>query len=192
MPPVRHGKILLTRTTTTTKVVGIQHVAKNHGWARSLTDQSNPQKPTKKDMQSYPQNSPQAAARVVALALLADGQLKKAELDMLDRLGAHAQLGLARAELRQVIHTFFEDLPESVRLSGSDACLSPRTIRQLMDEVDDPQLRRKVLRLCAALVEADGHVADSESMVLMAAVEQWGLHRWVQQAGRAQRSLVYV
>jgi uncharacterized tellurite resistance protein B-like protein len=144
-------------------------------------------------MRTYPQNSPQAAARVVALALLADGQLQRAELDMLDRLGAHAQLGLARAELHDVIHTFFEDLHETVRLSWADRCLlSPRTIRQLMDEVEDPSLRLKVLRLCAALVEADGHVAEGESMVLMAAVEQWDLHRWMQQAGRAQRSFEHV
>jgi uncharacterized tellurite resistance protein B-like protein len=145
------------------------------------------------NMRTYPQNSPQAAARVVALALLADGQLQRAELDMLDRLGAHAQLGLARAELQEVIHTFFEDLRETVRLSWADGCLlSPRTIRQLMDEVDEPGLRLKVLRLCAALVEADGHVAEGESMVLMAAVEQWDLHRWMQPVGQDQRSLEHV
>jgi uncharacterized tellurite resistance protein B-like protein len=144
-------------------------------------------------MRTYPQNSPQAAARVVALTLLADGQLQRVELDMLDRLGAHAQLGLARAELQEVIHTFFEDLRETVRLSWADGCLlSPRTIRQLMDEVDDPGLRLEVLRLCAALVEADGHVAEGEAMVLMAAVEQWGLHRWTPQAGRAQRGFEHV
>lgn len=144
-------------------------------------------------MRTYPQNSPQAAARVVALALLADGQLQRAELDMLDRLGAHARLGLAPADFQEVIHTFFEDLRKTVRLSWADgSLLSPRTIRQLMDEVDDPGLRLKVLRLCAALVEADGHVAEGESMVLMAAVEQWGLHRWMQQAERAQRSFEHV
>lgn len=129
-------------------------------------------------MRIYPQNSPQAAARVVALALLADGQLHWAELEMLDRLGAHSQLGLPRAELHQVIDVFYKDLFESVRLSWADACLmDPRTLRQLMDEVDDPGLRRTVLRLCVALVEADQHVADSESVVLAAVVEQWGLHR---------------
>lgn len=144
-------------------------------------------------MRPYPSNSPQAAARVVALTLLADGQLHKAELDMLDRLGVHAQLGLARFELQEVIHAVSEHLPELVRPSGADVCLlNPRMIRQLMDEVDDPGLRLKVLRLCVALVEADGNVAEDESMVLMAAVEQWGLHQWMLQTGRAQRSLEHV
>ena len=144
-------------------------------------------------MRVYSQNSPQAAARVVALALLADGQLHRAELDMLDRLGVHAQLGLARVELHEVIHAVSEHLPEVVRPSGANVCLlNPRMIRQLMDEVDDPGLRLKVLRLCVALVEADGNVAEDESMVLMAAVEQWGLHRWMLQAGHAQRSFEHV
>jgi hypothetical protein len=34
-----------------------------------------------------------------------------------------------------------------------------------------------VLRLCVAVVEADGHVAEGESIMLVEAVEQWGLHR---------------
>ena len=29
---------------------------------------------------------------------------------------------------------------------------------------------------CCLTTEADGHVADGESMVLVSAVEQWGLH----------------
>ena len=129
-------------------------------------------------MQTYPQNSPQAAARVVALTLLADGQLHEAELEMLDRLRVHQQLGLTQTQLHEVIHRVSKDLFESVRLSWADACLvDPRTLRQLMDEVDDPGLRRTVLRLCVALVEADQHVSDSEVVVLAAAVEQWGLHR---------------
>lgn len=129
-------------------------------------------------MQTYPQNSPQAAARVVALTLLADGQLHEAELEMLERLRAHQQLGLTRTQLHEVVHRVSKDLYESVRLSWADACLvNPRTLRQLMDEVDDPGLRRTVLRLCVALVEADQQFADSESVVLAAVVEQWGLHR---------------
>ena len=48
-------------------------------------------------MRSYPRNSPQAAARIVALAMLADGDLTRTELDALDQLDAHEQLGLDRA-----------------------------------------------------------------------------------------------
>ena len=46
-----------------------------------------------------------------------------------------------------------------------------------MAEIDDPKLRRKVLRLCVAVVEADGQVDEGESAVLVAVVEHWRLHR---------------
>ena len=41
----------------------------------------------------------------------------------------------------------------------------------------DPELRRTLLQLCVAIVEADDHVAEGESVMLTAAVEHWGLHR---------------
>ncbi len=37
-------------------------------------------------MRSYPANSPQAAARIVALIVVADGDIGDAEIEMLDRL----------------------------------------------------------------------------------------------------------
>lgn len=129
-------------------------------------------------MRSYPINSPQAAARIVALTLLADGHLAKSELDALERFGAHEQLGLDREDLHAVLHGFCEDLLNSVRLSWDDACrIDPRTMAQLMAEVDDPALRLKLLRLCLKIVQADDHVADGEAIVLGTAVEQWGLQR---------------
>ena len=45
-----------------------------------------------------------------------------------------------------------------------------------MAEVDEPALRARVLSLCMSVVQADGHVAEGESIVLGAAVEHWGLH----------------
>ena len=129
-------------------------------------------------MRTYPRNSPQAAARIVALALLADGHLCKSELDVLARLDAHTRLGLDRDELHGVVHTFCEDLLGAMHLTWDDACrVDPRTMAQLMAEIDDPALRMQVLRLCVAVVEADRHVAEGEQIVLLAAVEQWGLQR---------------
>ena len=37
-------------------------------------------------MRKYPQNSPQAAARILALTIIADGDLDKAEFALLDEL----------------------------------------------------------------------------------------------------------
>ncbi len=129
-------------------------------------------------MRTYPRNSPQAAARLVALAVLADGHLCKAELDALDLHDCRETLGLEPAEFHAVMHTFCEDLLAAAHGCWADTCrIDPHTLSALLAEIDDPELRRKVLRLCVKAVEADGHVADGESIVMNAAVEQWGLHR---------------
>ena len=128
-------------------------------------------------MRSYPANSPQAAARIVALTVVADGDIGNAEIEWLDRLAVHEQLGLARDELHALLDTFCEDLLSSGQLQWADACpVDERTLADLMGEIQDPALRLKVLRLCVELAEVDAHVDEGESIVLAAAVEHWGLH----------------
>ena len=129
-------------------------------------------------MRSYPVNSPQAAARIVALTVFADGDIGDAEIAWLDRLVVHEQLGLTRHELHAVLDTFCEDLLSSDQLKWADACpVDERTLADQMGEIQDPALRLKLLRLCVELAEVDARVDEGESMVLVAAVEHWGLHR---------------
>ena len=57
-------------------------------------------------------------------------------------------------------------------MNWADACpVDERTLADLMGEIQDPALRLKLLRLCVELAEADAHVAEGESIVLVAAVE---------------------
>jgi hypothetical protein len=68
-------------------------------------------------------------------------------------------------------------LLSSEQLKWADACpVDERTLADLMGEIQDPALRLKLLRVCIELAEADAHVAEGESIVLVAAVEHWGLH----------------
>lgn len=129
-------------------------------------------------MRSYPTDSPQAAARIVALTVVADGDIGDAELQWLDRLAVYQQLGMNRHELHALLDTFCEDLLSSDQLKWADTCpVDERTLAQLMSEIQDPALRRKLLRLCVDLAEVDARVDEGESSVLVAAVEHWGLHR---------------
>lgn len=125
-------------------------------------------------MRSYAKNSPQAAARIVALLALADGSLSKIEVNQLDKIEAHLQLGMPRAELHSVLQTLCEDLQPGAHQSWADSSrVDANTLRQLMAEVSDPKLRATVMELCVAVVIADGHVAERESKVLAAALEHW-------------------
>lgn len=144
-------------------------------------------------MRPYPSNSPCAAARILALAALADGNICEAELDLLNRLRAYERLGLTRADFHAVGHTLSKDLLTSAQLTWADICpVDPRTLAELMAEVDDPELRLKVLRLCVLVCEADGHVVDGEEIVLVAAVEYWGLHREMLQPKLAEPGIEHV
>ncbi len=133
-------------------------------------------------MRSYPVNSPQAAARIIALTLLADGHLCKAELDVLVQQRAAAQIGLTPTELQEVVRLFCEDLLDGARTDWSDASsIDPRTLAALMAEIDDPELRLKLIKLCVAIIEVDDHIAAGEATVLAAAVEHWEMQRMMLQ-----------
>ncbi|MEC5384892.1 TerB family tellurite resistance protein [Uliginosibacterium sp. H3] len=125
-------------------------------------------------MRSYPLNSPQAAARIVALAMLADGNLSKAELDALAESGAEAQLGLRAGEWHDVVDAFCEDLMSNTHQTLGGACkIDPRALTALMAEVEDDDLRRKVLDLCVSVVDADAEIVEEEMIVLCAAAKHW-------------------
>ena len=86
-------------------------------------------------MRTYPTDSPQAAARIVALTLVADGHVCKTEFDVLERVGAYGQLGLDHDEMQAVLQSFCEDLLQAQSSQWADACLvDPRTLSQLMAE----------------------------------------------------------
>lgn len=123
----------------------------------------------------YPRNSPEAAARIVALALIANGRVTAAEVAVLDAVRAPERLGLARSRWHGVIIDLCGDLLGPAR-RGGEACIPGHVLNRMLDEVDDDDLRRLVLRLCSAVVQADRRIDDAESIVLLAAIERWGLH----------------
>ena len=126
-------------------------------------------------MRTYPRNSPQAAARIVALALTADGHVSSAEERVLDRLNIAGELGLAPAQFEQIVQALCED--HSVAqpaLAPPVGHLDAAMLTTLIDEIDDPALRRKVIRLCVAVAVADDYLADGEIAVLAAVLNAWG------------------
>ena len=123
----------------------------------------------------YPRNSPQAAARIVALALIANGEIKPSELAELEAVHAHDLLGLTRLEWHDVVHGLCAELLWSAT-AGSDCLIDSAMIDRMLCDVDDVTLQRLVLRLCAAVINADRQVDEGESIVLRAAINHWGLH----------------
>ncbi|MBB2486357.1 TerB family tellurite resistance protein [Mitsuaria sp. WAJ17] len=127
-------------------------------------------------MRSYPHNSPEAAARIVALMLISDGHVSSSELDTLKQLGAERELGLEPHLLPHVVHTLCEELLATG--SGTGALMisvDDSILAALMSEISDPVLQGKVLHLSLGAAQADGHLADGEVIVLDAARRHWRL-----------------
>lgn len=128
-------------------------------------------------MRTYPADSPQAVARILALILVADGNVSKVELDVIEQVGAYAQVGLNRDTMETVLQNFCEDLQQAQDAHWSNACqMDPTTLDDLLGEIEDPALRVSLLRLCIAIAAADDHVADGELFVIVSAAAQWGLN----------------
>jgi hypothetical protein len=127
-------------------------------------------------MRCYPHNSPEAAARIVALVLISDGHVCRSEFDILKTLGAERELGLEPQLLPHIVHTLCEELLAGAYATGSlIGNVDAPALAALMAEISDPVLQRKVLRLSLAAARADSHLADGETWVLEAAQRHWKL-----------------
>lgn len=127
-------------------------------------------------MRSYPSNSPEAVTRLLSLAALADGHISQVELDALERAGSELPDGLTGERLQGVLQALCQDLLGSLRLSWSDVvALDAQTLAALFDEIKDPALRRQALLHCLRVAQADQHLHEAESKMLLSAVTNWGL-----------------
>lgn len=127
-------------------------------------------------MRRYDTNSPHAAARVVALTLLADGAVSRCERGMLFRLQTGERLGVDNVEMQLVLEDLARDLYEFGTPAWGDAgALHPLIVQCVLDDVTDPVLRREVLAICESLASVDSHLSDGECLVLDRAHSHWRL-----------------
>jgi uncharacterized tellurite resistance protein B-like protein len=125
-------------------------------------------------MRTYPTNSPQAATRLLAMALVADGHYSMTEIRALDRLEAPRRLGLPADEIKTVIDDFCQDLLSAAHGEWTGSAQMAESTRQaLMNEVQDPALQAQILALCEGVVLADGHMAPGEADLLNAMLKAW-------------------
>ena len=127
-------------------------------------------------MRHYPSDSPQAMARLVVLALLADGIIDTRELDLLDDRGTIASLGLDSTSFDDVFYGFCADmLRTGQRMTSERLDLDENTIDRMLDEVRNPLLQKKTLRAMMDIVHADRHLAGGEAALIARVLKRWAL-----------------
>jgi uncharacterized tellurite resistance protein B-like protein len=126
------------------------------------------------DMRQYATDSAQAAARILALTILADGGLDQAELNSVTRSEAARRLQIAEADFEQVLQEYCQDLLQGADyLDGIALRLAPEVLRGLLDEIRDPAFQQLILRTMHDIVEADGITTEEEVALLSQTAAAW-------------------
>ena len=133
-------------------------------------------------LRAYPVDSPQARARLIVLALFADGLLDDRELNTLNRGGVLHGLGIRREEFVQVLHDFCSDVA-SLDDGAGRYRLSAALVAEAFAEVTDRTDRGRLLRHILAVIASDGEVAEGERALVRNAVDAWQLGVDTQTAG---------
>ncbi|HRI91959.1 MULTISPECIES: TerB family tellurite resistance protein [unclassified Candidatus Accumulibacter] len=127
-------------------------------------------------MRKYPIDSPEAMARIVALALLADGALDHSEVEALEKHELRGDLGIPPETLERVIHEFCNDLMQTARAPNIGQIeLDLQLVDHLLDDIQSPELQKKALTAIVDIVDADGSLNSGEAILISQAMSRWGL-----------------
>src|SRR5690349_4087828 len=102
---------------------------------------------TQASFRRYPRNSPQAAGRILAMALLANGDIKAAEWKRLVDANAFERLGLQSLHWQGVMDDLCQDLIASAG-ADEDCLVGGATLAAWLDEIDDAGLQALLVELC--------------------------------------------
>ena len=127
-------------------------------------------------MRNYPIDSTEAMARIVALALLADGALDHSEAEALEKHELRENMGLPAETLERVLHEFCNDLLQTARAPNIGQIeLDPQLVDHLLDDIQSPELQKKALAAIVDIVNADGCLNAGEAILISQAMSRWGL-----------------
>jgi len=127
-------------------------------------------------MRQYASDSPEAMARIIALSMLVDGGLDKSELDVMVRYGVLEHLGMSEADFEKIVHLLCEDMLQCVPgIHHGQIELDEESIDHILLEIQDSRLRKTLLKIMLAVVDADQRLSDGEAILISRAMQNWQL-----------------
>ncbi|HMY50166.1 MAG TPA: TerB family tellurite resistance protein [Zoogloea sp.] len=125
-------------------------------------------------MRPYPTNSPEALARLVALAILADGRLHNQEVTWIREHDTASLIGVEQDTLVQVLLDCCRDLlSEGGR--GRVDLLSEARLAPLAEEIADPALRKVAISAVLVVAKSDGRLSSEEQTLLRFLLSRWDI-----------------
>ena len=125
-------------------------------------------------LRPYPVDSARAKARLLVLAMIADGKIAAEELNGLMQRDAFAELGITRNDFLEVLYEFGADLA-GLPASGVEVLIEPRVVESLLAEISDENGKLTMLRLIFDVIRSDGELAPAESRLFWKALDAWSL-----------------
>ena len=130
---------------------------------------------TQPQLTPYPDNSPQALLRVLALFIISDGEVADAELDTVEGLGVLASLGGDRETFARVFDAYCDDLIVHAGTRRRVALADSDWVAAVLAPVTDPAKRRVLAQTLLLVARSDGWFADVELKVVRQVLDAWGL-----------------
>jgi uncharacterized tellurite resistance protein B-like protein len=125
-------------------------------------------------MRHYETNSPQALARLLALAMLIDGMAEEVEYELLERSGVLGTLGISRERLDSVLHELYQDMDLGTSMTRTlDQRLTAGDLSQLVGEVTDVGQQQALLLAMMRVAVANEQLSSGEARLIREALVQW-------------------
>jgi hypothetical protein len=123
-------------------------------------------------MRIYETNSPEARARLLALAMVVDGHLAPSELQVLEDSPVLQDLGIDWTLFTVVLDELCEDMLDGTVRDGAVE-IGPELQDELLAGITDPALQGRLLVAMLDIVEADRRVAHAERLLVTRAGQRW-------------------
>jgi hypothetical protein len=123
----------------------------------------------------YPDNSPEALLRVIAMFIVSDGEVADDELDICERLGVLTAVGGDRETFAGVFDAYCDDLIAHAGTRRLVALADTDWVQAVLAPVTDPESRRLLGQTLLVVARSDGWFADAELKVVRQMLDHWGL-----------------
>lgn len=127
------------------------------------------------ELTPYPDNSPEAMLRVIALFVVSDGELADEEMDTLESLGVLNTLGVNRERFAEVFDAYCDDLIAHAGTARYVGVADPDWVDAVLAPIVDADRRRYLASTLLLVARADGYFADAELRVYRQILDRWNL-----------------
>jgi hypothetical protein len=127
------------------------------------------------DLTLYPDNSPQALMRVLAMFIMSDADVADAEMDAIEDLGVLAALGGDRESFAEIFDGYCDDLIVHAGTRPLVTLADADWVKAVLTPITDPVKRRLIAQTLLVVARSDGWFADAELKVVRQMLDQWGL-----------------